>query len=89
MMSGIPEGIVALILTGIGVVAWYGITRIIAGQDRINETLTGIAEDISSVNSWMTGMETWSKLHEKQDDEWQEQSKQDRRDLWSALRKGN
>lgn len=86
MTSGIPEGLILLVLTAIGVVAWYGIRRIIDGQDSMNEKLSSIAEDVSSVHSRVTGIETWAKAHEKQDDEWQEQSKQDRRDIWHTLR---
>lgn len=87
-MTGIPEGIVALILTAIGVVAWFGIKRIIEGQDEINTTLLAIAKELGAMKSEQASLHTWAQGHEKQDDNWQRNSEQSIRDLWAAVRKG-
>lgn len=86
MLTGIPEGIVALILTAIGVVAWFGIKRIIKGQDTINETLLQISARLAQINGRVGKMETRIEMHEEQDDERQHRIDKEHDALWAQVR---
>jgi hypothetical protein len=86
MMTGIPEGIVAIILSAIGIVAWWGIKRIVGGQDEINRTLHQISDRLASINGRVGKMETRQEMHEKHDDERHEQFEKETADLWAAVR---
>lgn len=68
-------------------VAWWGIRRMVTGQDLINQTLTEIRDELGQTNGRVRSMEMWSAQHEKQNDSWQSRSERDRQELWSVLRK--
>ena len=74
-----------LLLGGIGGVMWWGVQRIIKGQDMANSTLTEIRDEIGTMNGRIIGLETWAKLHEKQNDEFHEHAKAEQRDIWTRL----
>lgn len=86
MMTGIPEGIVALILTAIGVVAWFGIRRIVAGQDSMNATLSVISDRLATINGRVGKMETWTEMHEHSDDERMRRLEKEDATLWQEIR---
>ncbi len=69
-------------------VAWWGVRRIVTGQDTINKTLTEIRDELGQTHGQIVGLETWAEQHEKQNDTWQQRSEQDRRDIWTAVRRG-
>lgn len=63
------EGIILLCLSGAGVVAWWGIKRLVkisddgtAALDKINKSLALICERLGKSEMWM-------ELHEKSDDD--------------------
>lgn len=63
------EGIVLLAISGVFVVSWWGIRRLVKMSDdgaimleKINESLALICERLSKGDMWM-------EMHEKQDDE--------------------
>lgn len=86
MMTGIPEGIVALILTAIGVVAWFGIRRIVAGQDSINATLSVICDRLATINGRVGKMETWTEMHEHSADERIRRLEKEDATIWQEIR---
>lgn len=86
MTAGIPEWVVVGMLGVIGTVAWWGIRRIVAGQDAINETLTTISERLATINGRVGKMETWAEQHERQDDERQHRLDKETDSLWGQVR---
>lgn len=86
MMTGISEGIVALIWSAIGVVAWFGIRRIVAGQDSMNAMLAVISERLAQINGRVGKMETKIEMHEAQDDERQHRVDKEHDAIWAQVR---
>lgn len=67
MLEGLSEGMMLLVVSGIGAIGWYGIQRMIAGQDKTNETLLSIHRDIEKTNERVTRMEIQFSEHVKYD----------------------
>lgn len=85
-MTGIPEWVGVTLLGIIGTVAWWGIRRIISGQDQANQTLTDIKDEIGQWGIRVTGLETWRTMHERSDDERYEQLEKQTDSLWTVVR---
>ena len=87
-MSGamtLPEWAVVLILTGIGVVMWWGVRRLVQTNDNTNSALVEIGQGLATMNGRLGKSETWMELHEKQDDERHQEVKQAHAALWKQL----
>jgi hypothetical protein len=63
------EGIVLLILTGAGSVAWWGIRRIVKISDDGAAFLNNINKSLALICERLSKSEMWMELHEKSDDE--------------------
>ena len=85
-MTGIPEGVIIAILAAIGVVAWWGIRRVVTGQDAINSKLETISDRLGQINGRVGKSETWQVQHEKYDDERHEQIEKETDKLWDVVR---
>lgn len=88
MMTGIPEGIIVLILTAIGVVGWFAIRRIIEGQDKILAAQVTTNERLGQINGRVGKAETRMEMHEKQDEERHEQMEREQMRIWAAIERG-
>lgn len=86
MTNGIPEWLVVAMLAAIGTVAWWGIRRIVAGQDNINATLTTISDRLAQINGRVGKMETWTQMHENQADERHQRFDKETDALWAQVR---
>ncbi len=89
----VQELIVPLILTiagasfaGAASVAWWGIKRMVTGQDKINETLTEIRDQLSATSARVGQLETREELREKVNNERHEENKTSIKSLWKAVR---
>jgi hypothetical protein len=63
-----PEWAVVLILTGIGVVMWWGVRRLVATNDHTNATLVEIGHGLASMNNRLGRAEVWQDMHQRSDD---------------------
>lgn len=79
MSSGIIEGLILAAVASVGIVAWWGLQRIIAALDEINRRL-------GQINGRVGKMETWQEMHERADDERHEQVEKVTDALWIAVR---
>jgi hypothetical protein len=77
------EGIILLVLSGIGVVAWWGVKRIVKTNDDDAEVLEKINDSLSLICQRLATTDKWMEMHTKQDDERHE----DMTILTEALRK--
>lgn len=85
MTGGVPEWAVMGMLGVIGTVAWWGVRRIVAGQDSINATLVEISGRLAQINGRVGKMETRMDMHEKHDDERHEALGRETATLWRKL----
>jgi len=85
MAAGIPEGIVLIMLTGIGAVAWWGIRRIVEGQDDIRDNLAGINEKLAKINGRVGKNETRIETHERHTDERYREHSSEIDKLWAQV----
>jgi|CXWL01.1.fsa_nt_gi hypothetical protein len=79
MTTGIIEGLILAAITSVGVVAWWGLKRIIDALDKIDARL-------GQINGRVGKMETWQGMHERQDDERHEHIDKATDALWVAVR---
>lgn len=86
MTAAIPEWLVVAMLGVIGTVAWWGIRRIVGGQDAINQTLVQISDRLAQINGRVGKVETWTEMHEHQDDERHQRFDKETDELWSQVR---
>lgn len=86
MTNGMPEWLVVAMLGAIGSVAWWGIRRIVLGQDAINATLATISERLGNINGRVGKIETRIEMHEAQDDERHERFDKETDSLWAQVR---
>lgn len=86
MTAGIPEWLVVAMLGVIGTVAWWGIRRIVSGQDLINTTLVQISDRLAQINGRVGKVETWAEMHEHQDDERHQRFDKETDSLWAEIR---
>lgn len=86
MTNGIPEWLVVAMLAAIGTVAWWGIRRIVSGQDLINQTLVQISDRLAQINGRVGKVETWTEMHENQDDERHQHLDKVQDALWAEVR---
>lgn len=86
MTTGISEGLTLLVLTAIGVVAWWGIRRIVSGQDSMNMTLDAINEKLAHMDGRIVKVETRLDMHERADDDRFEHTEKTTDALWNASR---
>lgn len=86
MTAAIPEWLVVAMLGVIGTVAWWGIRRIVRGQDLINQTLVQINDRLAQINGRVGKMETWTEMHENQDNERHQRFDKETDALWSQVR---
>ena len=86
MTNGIPEWLVVAMLGVIGTVAWWGIRRIVAGQDNINATLTTISDRLAQINGRVGKVETWTEMHEHQDAERHQRFDKETDAIWAQVR---
>jgi hypothetical protein len=63
------EGIILLVITGVFVVAWWGVKRIVKTNDDDAKVLSKINESLSLICQRLAKTDLWMDLHTKQDDE--------------------
>lgn len=78
MTTGIIEGLILAAIAAVGVVAWWGLRRIIDALDNIDARL-------GQINGRVGKMETWQGMHEKQDDERHDLVEKTTDALWMAV----
>ena len=81
------RSLITAAVTGVGVVSWWGIRRLVQGQDEINTTLRQISHLIADTVSRVGQLEVWVRQRERLDDQRHAENLQVIRDLWSELRK--
>ena len=86
MTAGIPEWLVVAMLGVIGTVAWWGIRRIVSGQDLINQTLVQISDRLAQINGRVGKMETWTEMHEHQAYERHQRFDKETEAIWAQVR---
>lgn len=64
----LPEWAVVLILTGIGVVMWWGIRRLVETNDHTTAALVEIGQGLASMNTRIGKAEVWQDMHQRSDD---------------------
>lgn len=69
------EGVVLLVISGIFVVAWWGVKRLVKINDDEAETLKGIFKNLSVVCGRLEKIEMWMKMHGELDDERHKENK--------------
>jgi hypothetical protein len=67
--STLYEGALLLFLSGVGVVVWWGIRRLVKMSDDNTNVLTNINATLSLMCERLSKTETWMNMHEKSDDE--------------------
>lgn len=80
--------LITFVVTAVGGVSWWGIRRMVYGQDKINEVLHEISEQISETFVRVGQLETWVKQRERLDDQRHTDNMQTIRDIRAELRKG-
>lgn len=63
------EGIVLLIISGVFIVAWWGIRRLVKMSDDGAEILHKINTSLSLICERLGKSDVWMEMHSKQDDE--------------------
>lgn len=58
-------GLLLSTATGAGLVAWWGIRRLVSGQDETNKTLKEISGELAHVNSRTAQLETRETLRDQ------------------------
>lgn len=79
------EGLILLVISGIGVVAWWGIKRLVKMSDDGAEVLTKISTSLSLICERLGKSEMWMTLHEKSDDERHKELKDSYQTLSNAI----
>ena len=74
----VPLWVMVTILTAIG-----GITMFLV--NRAWDTLKEISKDVKTTNGQIIKLNTWTEMHEKQDEEWHREEIKGRDDLWEKL----
>lgn len=69
------EGIILLAITGVSVVAWWGVKRIVKTNDDEAEVLTSIHTDLGELCERLRGIEVWMEMHSALDDERHQENK--------------
>ena len=65
----IPQWVVIIVLSGIGAVLWWGVKRIVHSIDETNTSLKVINDTLNEMSGRIGKVETWTEMHEKQDDD--------------------
>jgi hypothetical protein len=78
-------GLLLSSFTGAGLVAWWGIRRMVQGQDSMNLTLTAIREDLSEAIMRVGQLETREALRESMNQERHRENRFDITNLESAV----
>lgn len=81
----VPEWVVIVVLSSIGVIFWWGVLRLIKSQDDTSSSLVSINTNLSAINGRLGKSETWMEQHEKQDDSRYEEVKQQHESMWAAI----
>jgi len=79
------EGIILLIITGVFVVAWWGVKRLVKTNDDAAKHLISIDKSLTSICERLGKSDTWMELHSKQDDERHEEIKHIHGNLQKAI----
>lgn len=74
----IPLWMMVLILTVIGSICMFLLNR-------AWDTLREISKDVKTTNGQIIELNTWTKMHEKQDDERHKETLETHNDLWEKL----
>jgi hypothetical protein len=80
-------GLLLSSFTGAGLVAWWGIRRMVQGQDSMNLTLTAIREDLSEAIVRVGQLETREAMRETMNQERHRENRFDISNLESAVSK--
>lgn len=63
------EGVVLLVVSGVGVIGWWGIRRLVKMSDDGAKLITNVNTSLSLICERLGKSEMWMELHEKSDDE--------------------
>jgi hypothetical protein len=63
------EGIILLIVSGAGGLAWWIVRRIVKMSDNASVLITNINNSLTLICERLSVSETWMEMHEKYDDE--------------------
>lgn len=69
------EGIVLLAITGVFVVAWWGVKRIVKTNDDESAVLTKINASLTEICTRLKGIDVWAEMHTDMDDERHKENK--------------
>ena len=79
------ESIILLLITGVAVVAWWGIKRLVKSNDDSAKHLINIEKSLAIICERLGKSDIWMELHSKQDDDRHEELKRIHGELWSAV----
>lgn len=83
----IPQWVGIIILSGIGVMMWWGVLRIIHSIDETNISLKGINDTLNVMSERIGKVEIWTEMHGKQDDDRHLSYHQDYNRLYELINK--
>jgi hypothetical protein len=63
------EGIILLIISGIGIVGWWGVRRLVKTNDDGAIILAKINDALALICTRLGALDMWAQQHEKLDDE--------------------
>lgn len=81
------ESSILLIITGVAVVAWWGIKRFVKISDDSGKHLNSIDKSLSLICERLGKSDVWMELHSKQDDDRHVEIKSIFDELWRAIDK--
>jgi len=80
------EGIILLIISGVFVVIWWGVKRLVQINDDEGKRLENIDKSISKICERLGQFDIWMDLHSKQDDERHKENKRILVDLQNGIK---
>ena len=73
--------------SGAAVVAWWGVRRLVSGQDETNKTLKEMSQSLSATVTRVGQLETRVEIRDRVDDTRHRENVQSLRDIWGQLGK--
>ena len=72
---------------GAAAVAWWGVRRLVSGQDETNKTLREMSQSLSATVTRVGQLETRVEIRDRVDDTRHRENVQSLRDIWGQLGK--
>lgn len=79
------ESLIILAVTGVFVVAWWGVKRIVKTNDDESKVLTKIHDSLNLICQRLAATDKWMEMHTDMDDERHEENKNVLKELKKSL----